>query len=73
MAKFIAMDQYGQHWPIKEHPRKELLAIFGRRHAAKMYVDRKGHNRPLHVGYIIAGHWVDVFGLEGNVFAKEMK
>ena len=31
-----------------------------RKHAAKMYVDDKD-GKPKHVGYIIAGLWLDVF------------
>ncbi len=56
---YIGIDQHGQHFTIDKHPRKELLEQLGRCHAAKMYVDRKdGSVR--HVGYIIAGLWINV-------------
>ncbi len=65
---FIGHDQYGTHYSIKSHPRAELLTHLGRKHADRMYCDRDGVT--YHVGYIIAGHWINVFGLEGKVFAK---
>ena len=65
---YMGHDQYGNHYSIKEHPRAELCAQLGRKNAAKMYVDRDGE--AYHVGYIIAGHWITVFGLEGKIFAK---
>lgn len=57
----MAIDQYGETYHIGDNPpRKWLLEHFGRCHASKMYVDLKdGGTR--HVGYVIAGHWLNVF------------
>ena len=61
--RFIAFDQYGSTIRLKtKYPRKELLEYFGRSHASKMYRDMKsGGSR--HVGYVIAGHWLEVFNI----------
>ena len=59
MIGFLAIDQYGNRFRIEKHPRKELLALHGRKHAAKMYRDPDAR----HVGYVIAGHWYEVFEL----------
>lgn len=57
---YFAQDQYGRtHHDLGRHPRKKLLELYGRKHAERMYVDRKGQR--FHVGYIIAGHWLRVF------------
>ena len=57
---YLGIDQYGNHYKIDKHPRKELLEELGRKHARKMYVDLKqGGSR--HVGYVIAGHWIEVY------------
>ena len=56
---YMAIDQYGQHISIKNHPRKELLSHFGRKHIQKMYVD--GLNGVKHIGYIVAGHWCTIY------------
>ena len=66
---FIAIDQCNNHYPIHAHPRKELLELFDRQHASKMYRDRK--DGVYHVGYVIAGHWLEVFGIEGLTFATK--
>ena len=57
----IAIDQYGNrlHIPGK-HPRKELLAKLGAKHAEKIYVD-KTDGRTVHVGYVIGGSWWSLF------------
>lgn len=65
---YMGYDQYGNHYSIKKYPRKELCEQIGRKSANKMYVDRPDGS--YHVGYIIAGCWITVFGLEGVVFAK---
>lgn len=59
---YMAIDQYGDIYHLKtEHPRKELLEIFGRKKAAKMYVDNgSGHK---HIGYVIAGHWLTIYAI----------
>ncbi len=64
---YMGHDQYGTHYSIKQHPRKELCEQLNSKHVAKMYVDRD--DGAYHVGYIIRGHWINVFGLEGVVFA----
>jgi len=57
---YIGIDQFGETYNIKKHPRKELLEQLYRQHTSKMYVDKKdGSTR--HVGYIIAGHWITVY------------
>ncbi len=65
--QYLARDQYGNTFPIRKYPRKELLKEFNRQHANKMYVDRSGVS--YHIGYVIAGHWLTVWGVEGNKFA----
>ena len=67
---YLGHDQYGNHYSIDEHPRKELCAALGRKHVSKMYVDRP--DGAYHIGYIIAGHWITVFGLEGLTFATKV-
>jgi len=56
---YLGIDQYGQHYEIDKHPRKELLEQLGYQHADKMYVDLKdgGHR---HKGYVIGGLWITV-------------
>ncbi len=57
--KFIAIDQYGQHYMIGDNPpRKWLLNHFGRQHADKMYNDLKGLH---HIGYVIARYWLTIY------------
>ena len=57
----LAIDQYGyKHRIPGVHPRKELLALFDRKHAAKMYQDKKD-GRVVHTGYIIATLWLTLF------------
>jgi len=58
---FMATDQYGQTYHIGNNPpRQWLLNYFGRKHADKMYRDTKA-GKVRHVGYIIAGLWLDVY------------
>ena len=61
MLGYIAIDQYDKQYLIGNNPpRKWLLDYFGRQHCEKMYVDtKKGKHK--HVGYVIAGHWLNVF------------
>lgn len=59
---YIAIDQYGEHYRIEKYPRKELCEIFGTSHADKMYTDKKDGST-VHVGYVIAGHWLKVFNI----------
>lgn len=57
---FLAIDQYGQHYKIEKHPRKELLEQLGASNASKMYVDTKD-GKQKHVGYVVAGLWLNVY------------
>ena len=58
--QYMAIDQYGNTWHGLTHPRKDLCARLGVQHAEKMYAELKdGGER--HVGYVIAGHWLDVY------------
>ena len=68
--EFIGLDQYGQTYKIHKHPRKELSEQLCRQHIQKMYVDKKDGSVE-HIGYIIAGLWIRVFGLEGRSFASK--
>lgn len=57
----MGRDQYGQTFhDLGEHPRQSLLRVFGSKHAAKMYVDKKD-GPPVHIGYIIKGHWITLY------------
>jgi len=58
--QYMAIDQYGQTFHGLTYPRKELCEILGNKHADKMYVDKKNGDI-LHVGYVIAGHWLNVY------------
>ncbi len=64
---YMGHDQYGNHYSMENHPRKELCEQLNSQHASKMYVDREDGS--YHVGYIIRGCWITVFGLEGVKFA----
>ena len=55
----MGIDQYGQTYHGLGHPRKDLLKLFGHKHADKMYQDTKEGTK--HVGYIIAGLWIELF------------
>ena len=67
---YMGHDQYGNHYSIKKYPRKELLEQLGRKHADMMYMDNMKDGKSYHVGYIIAGRWITVYGLEGLTFAS---
>lgn len=58
---FIATDQYGHayHMWDTKYPRKWLLDYFQRQSAQKMYVDTD--RGTVHIGYVIAGHWISVY------------
>lgn len=56
----LGVDQYGNRFYLdSKAPRKSLLEQLGRKHADKMYRDTPAG--PRHVGYVIAGHWVELF------------
>ena len=57
----IAIDQYGTVHHIQgKYPRKELLDLFGRKSAQKMYVD-KHNGDTAHIGYVIARYWLTLY------------
>ena len=56
---YIGIDQYGQHYLIENHPRKELMEQLGIKHAEKMYVDTTD-GKPHHIGYVIGNLWIQV-------------
>lgn len=70
VKQHIGLDQYGQTYWLGRHPRKELLAQLGRSRAAKMYRDDSSPQGYQHVGYVIAGLWIDVFCLTPLVFER---
>ena len=58
---YMAIDQHGQTYHIGDNaPRKWLLNRFWRQHAEKMYRNN-ATGRTRHVGYIIAGLWMEIF------------
>ena len=61
--QYMAVDQYGNHYYGLVHPRKDLLERLDRKHANKMYMDYKDGSYK-HVGYVIAGLWLDVYKIE---------
>lgn len=63
MMKYIGIDQYGDHYPIEAHPRKELSEQIGSKHVDKMYVDKKS-GEACHIGYVIGGRWVRLYKIE---------
>lgn len=64
MLNSIGIDQYGKvYHDLGRHPRKALLNRLCRKHAAKMYVDRAS-GEPRHVGYVIAGLWINLYSIE---------
>lgn len=59
----MAIDQYGQTFhALGRYPRKELLKRLGYKAAKKMYRDRTG-GAPVHVGYVIGSHWLELFAV----------
>lgn len=68
-TRYIACDQFGNTLFLNGPPRKRLLERLGRKHAAKIYIDRP--DGAYHIGYIVSGHWYTILGLEGETFAKK--
>lgn len=60
MPMYMAVDQYGQTFHGLRHPRKDLCAQLYCKHADKMYEDGPD-GQPVHVGYVIAGHWLRLY------------
>lgn len=58
---YIGVDQHGQTYWLGCHPRKELLQRLCRSRAAKMYRDDTSPQGYHHVGYVIAGLWIELF------------
>ena len=57
----MAIDQHGHtHHGLGPYPRKALLKKLGRKHASKMYRDKKDGS-VVHVGYVIAGLWLELY------------
>lgn len=62
MIKYVAFDQFGNTIKLHtNHPRKELMEHFGTKHADKMYREAPLGVPDYHVGYVVAGHWCDVY------------
>ena len=60
MNAYMAIDQYDQTYHIgRNPPRKWLLNHLGRNHCSKIYRDTDEGVR--HVGYVIAGLWLELF------------
>lgn len=59
----MAIDQYGRTYHnLGNHPRKTLLERLERKHASKMYIDKKD-GPPVHIGWIIGGLWLTVYNV----------
>lgn len=57
----MAIDQWGNTFHnLGKHPRKELLRRLCREKARPMYRDKK-NGKTVRVGWIIGGHWLEVF------------
>ena len=60
MINHMAFDQHGQTYHnLGAHPRKELLARLGRKHASPLYCTIKG--KPHKIGWVIGGLWLSVW------------
>jgi len=46
-----------------DEPRKELLELFDRKQSEPMYVDSKDGDKTFHIGWIIAGRWLEVYSV----------
>ncbi len=57
---YLGIDQWGNHFKLEKHPRKELMEQLGYSSCSKMYVDTKDE-RVKHVGYVIGNHWINVY------------
>jgi hypothetical protein len=60
----MGIDQFGTTYhDLGQFPRKELLNRLGRRHATKMYVDKK-NGTTVHIGYIIGSLWITLYTIK---------
>lgn len=57
---FMAIDQYGQSYHGLVKPRRDLLRRIGRKHASRMFRDKKD-GQAVHVGWIIGGLWLTIY------------
>ena len=60
---YVGIDQYGTHYHIDKHPRKELKEkhyLTGK--VSKMYCDTKdgGYKE---TGYIVGNLWIDIYAI----------
>jgi hypothetical protein len=61
LPQHMGHDQHGTTYhALGPHPRKELMARLGRKHASRMYVDRSD-GRTVHIGWVIANRWIAVY------------
>ena len=56
---YLGVDQYGQTFKIKKHPRKELMEQLGYSSCKKMY-EEMNDGSDHHAGYIVGNLWIDV-------------
>ena len=57
---YLGIDQYGTHYKLEKHPRKELVEKTGYKHVSKMHCDTKeGDSKE--VGYIVGPLWINVY------------
>ena len=56
----VAIDQHGQRFYFGAYCRRDLMQQIGCQHASKMFVDTNDGDT-IHVGYVIAGHWLTVY------------
>lgn len=69
MKNHTAQDQWGNWFHnLGPHPRKELLKRLAASSASKIYRDT-AKGTAVHVGYIVAGHWLTLF--EVKPFERE--
>lgn len=55
--------QTGEYYHSLVHPRKELCQKLRKQHVDKMYVDKKD-GTCCWCGYVIGGHWLELFKVE---------
>ena len=61
---YMGIDQYGKTYHIgNNHPRKWLLNHLYRKHCSKMYCDTT-NGKIKHIGYVIAGLWINIYRVE---------
>jgi hypothetical protein len=58
---YLAIDQYGIKVLLKKYPRKELMEHHSVQHISKMFREMNNGRDNIHAGYIVSGHWYDVY------------